>query len=107
MVLTVVHITSILVRMMGIRRMKTTQRMTATTGKGISSASSLPPDGSWRKIASKSSSPVVMVMVLRRERCTVENGERYNEDIIIIKMDSHLSYALFFRECTNDQHMQQ
>ena len=70
-----------LVRMIGIRMTKTIQRITATGGKGISSAPSPAPDGSWRKIASKSNSPVVIVMTLRKERGTVENGECCNEKI--------------------------
>ena len=55
---------------------KIIQRVKETGGKGISCSVSLSPLGAWRKMESKTNSPVVIVMVLMIARPGVENGER-------------------------------
>ena len=56
---------------------KTIQRVNETGRKAISCSVSLSPLGAWRKIESKSNSPVVIVIVLMIARPGVENGERW------------------------------
>ena len=63
-------------------------------GNGISSALSLSPVGSCRKIESKSNSPVVIVMVLSKERPGLEKGDRYiiiDNNIIIASVYNTLA----------------
>ncbi len=87
-----------LVRMIGISMMNMIQRMTEIGGKRISSAPSLPPDGSKRNIVSQSSSPVVMVITLSSDRGTPENGERCNNQQITYCM-SCMYTILCIQQC--------
>ena len=70
----IVH-TSMLVSRIGKTMTNTTHNMYDTGGKGISSASSLPPAASRQKIESKSKSPAVIDISLTREFPGVENGD--------------------------------
>ena len=67
--------TSILVSRTGMRMINTIHNMKAIGGKGILSESSLPPAGSWRKMASRSSSPVVIETILNSDLAGEENGD--------------------------------
>ena len=69
------------VRSIGMRTMNRIHRMTDTGRYAISDAS-LWPEGSSRKISSKVSSPVVIVIVFSSDRGGSENGERYEEGIL-------------------------
>ena len=63
---------------------KIIQRVKETGRKGISCSVSFSPlMGAWRKIESKSNSPVVMVIVLMIARPGVENGERWRGKEIV------------------------
>ena len=63
--------------------MMITKRVKETGRKGISCSVSFSPLGAWRKIESKSNSPVVMVIVLMIARPGVENGERWRGKEIV------------------------
>lgn len=99
--------TSMLVRSIGIRMMNTIQRMTETGRYAISDSESVRPEGSSRKIWSKLSSPVVIVIVFSRDRGRSENGERYiyedynnyNESTVYAQWLIHT-----FRTCTKLPH---